>query len=288
MDIKNKVEKISIDSHHYPEPLKNIYNPPKELYAIGEINLLKNDLIAVVGARKASSYGLWAAKELGKRFAQNNVVTVSGLAAGIDSMGHKGALSEGGHTIAVLGSGIDICFPAFNKGLMNEIAKKGLILSEYPPGYPASKYTFPQRNRIISGISKAVVVVEAGLNSGSLITAERAIEQGKTVFCIPGNINSIYSLGTNKLIQDGANILAVIDDIFDMLSINKKKKSYIIEQLGEKEKKIINALISGGEISIDYIAQKTDLNVSEVNALVSVLEIKGLVYSAMGKIFIAN
>lgn len=288
MDIKERINKISIESESYPDLLKYIKDPPKELYYVGNIKLAGLLAVAVVGSRKASAYGKWAANEIGKRLADNDIVVVSGMAAGIDSISHRGALSANGKTIAVLGCGIDICFPAFNVNLRNEIAEKGLLISEYPPGYPGSKFTFPQRNRIISGLSLATVIVEAGLNSGSLITAERAAEQGRTVFSVPGNINSFYSIGTNKLIQDGAYPLALIDDIFDVLRINKKDTVNIIENLGKDEQKVVELISQSGEITADYLCRKMNLKISEVNAIITILEMKGVVYSALGKIFIAN
>lgn len=288
MDIKECIKKVSIESEDYPSLLKYIKDPPQQLYFIGNIKLAELPAVAVVGSRKASSYGKWAAYEIGKRLAENDIVVVSGMAAGIDSIGHKGALSVNGNTIAVLGCGIDICFPAFNRELRNEIVQKGLLISEYPPGYPGSKFTFPHRNRIISGLSLATVIVEAGLNSGSLITAERAVEQGRTVFSVPGNINSFYSIGTNKLIQDGAYPLAFIDDIFNVLGINKKDVANIIEQLGKDEQKVVKIISEFGEVSADCICRKMNLKISEVNAIITILEMKGVVYSALGKIFIAN
>lgn len=288
MYIKEQIRKVTIESNDYPNLLKYIKNPPKQLYYIGDIKIAQLPAVAVVGSRKASSYGNWTAKEIGKRLVDNDIVVVSGMATGIDTISHKGALLGKGKTIAVLGSGIDICYPASNRALRDEIAEKGVLISEYPPGYPASKFTFPQRNRIISGLSLATVIVEAGLNSGSLITAERAVEQGRTVFSVPGNINSFNSIGTNKLIQDGAYPLAFIDDIFDVLGINKKIKKDNLEKLGKDEQKVVEIIEQMGEITVDYISRRMNLKVSEVNAIITILEMKGVVYSALGKIFIAN
>ncbi|QHI73159.1 DNA-processing protein DprA [Aminipila terrae] len=288
MNIIKCVKKVMLNSKEYPGMLKYIKDPPEQLYYIGNLALASLPAVAVVGSRKASSYGHWAANEIGKRLGDNDIVVVSGMAAGIDSISHKGALSVNGKTIAVLGCGIDICFPAFNRTLRDRIAEEGLLLSEYPPGYPGSRFTFPQRNRIISGLCLATVVVEAGLNSGSLITAERAAEQGRTVFSVPGNINSFYSIGTNKLIQDGAYPLAVIDDIFDIIGINKKDTANIIKQLGKDEQKVLKIVNQSGEVTADYICRETNMKISEVNAIVTILEMKGIVYSALGKIFIAN
>lgn len=288
MDIKNKICRVTMESLDYPKMLKYISNPPKELYYIGDITLASCPSVAIVGSRKISAYGKWAAMETAKRMAENDVAVISGMAAGADSEAHRGCLEAGGKTVAVLGCGIDICFPAFNFALRNEIAEKGLLLSEYPQGYPGSRYTFPQRNRIISGISMGTVIIEAGINSGSLITAERAAEQGRTVFALPGNINSVYSIGTNKLIQDGAYPLALIDDIFQVLGIRTKEKCKAVEKLGADEYKIFKIIQNEGEVTVDGICLKSGMSVSQVSAIVTIMEIKGVVSSAFGKIFVIN
>ncbi|QIB69970.1 DNA-protecting protein DprA [Aminipila butyrica] len=288
MDETRKIGVVEFDSEDYPAQLRLIKDPPEKLYYIGDLQLASREAVSVVGSRKASPYGGWAAEEISRRLAASGLVVVSGMAAGIDSISHKGALAAGGATVAVLGCGIDICFPAFNRNLRNEIGKKGLLLSEYPPGVPGSRYTFPQRNRIISGLSLATVIVEAGVNSGSLITAERAVEQGRQVFALPGNINSFYSIGTNKLIQDGAYPLAFIDDIFDVLGLPKKDQQQRISGLGVEEQRMVEAVCQGGEVTVDSLCRTLGMKVWEVNSLLTILEMKGVVYSALGKIFIAN
>ena len=205
---------IKKEDKAYPELLRNIKDPPKELYCIGDIRLLAGKKLAVVGSRKCSEYGRTTAMRIGETAARNNVTVVSGMAKGIDRFAHLGALKAGGKTIAVLGCGVNICYPKENRELYERIASQGLLISELPPDTPPAPYTFPQRNRIISGLSEAVTVVEAGTGSGALITAESAASQGRDVFAVPGNINSQYSLGTNKLLTDGATPIAVIDDIF--------------------------------------------------------------------------
>ncbi|MBF0980071.1 MAG: DNA-protecting protein DprA [Clostridiales bacterium] len=284
-----KVEKIDDESVEYPYRLKQIKNPPKRLFCIGDLSLLEENSISVVGARKASSYGVWVADTIGKQLAENGVVTVSGLAAGIDTAAHKGALRiDGGKTIAVLGCGIDICFPTSNNKLRDEIAKRGLLLSEYEPGVHATRYTFPMRNRIISGLSLATVVAEAGNNSGSLITAERAVEQGREVLAVPGNINSINSFGCNKLIAEGATPLIFVDDIFNLLNLKKIERSLknTTERLSGVERNIFELIAKEGEASADFIALKLGLSIVETNGYLSVLEIKGLVGSELGKVFV--
>ena len=204
--MKYKVIKINMNSKLYPERLKNIDDPPKELYCLGNLELLnyKNN-IAMIGARNCSSYGERAAKDFAYNLAKEDICIVSGLAKGIDSFSHIGALNGKGKTIAVLGSGLDNIYPKENTKLVEEIINNnGLVISEYPLGTKPLKYHFPARNRIISGLSDSVLVVEARKNSGTNITVDFALEQGKDVFVIPGNIYSKTSDGTNFLITEGA------------------------------------------------------------------------------------
>ena len=204
--MKYKVIKINMNSKYYPERLKNIDDAPKELYCLGNLELLnyKNN-IAIIGSRNCSSYGERAAKDFAYNLAKEDICIVSGLAKGIDSFSHIGALNAKGKTIAVLGSGLDNIYPKENIKLVEEIIKNnGLIISEYPLGTKPLKYHFPARNRIISGLSDSVLVVEARKNSGTNITVDFALEQGKDIFVIPGNIYSKTSDGTNFLITEGA------------------------------------------------------------------------------------
>lgn len=204
--MKYKVIKINVDSKYYPERLRNIDSPPKQLYCLGNLELLnyKNN-IAMIGSRNCSSYGERVAKEFAYNLAKEDICIVSGLAKGIDSFSHIGALNARGKTIAVLGSGLDNIYPKENIKLVEEIIKNnGLVISEYPLGTKPLKYHFPERNRIISGLSDSVLVVEARKNSGTNITVEFALEQGKDVFVIPGNIYSKTSDGTNFLMTEGA------------------------------------------------------------------------------------
>ena len=209
-----KIEEISINSKEYLQNLKNIYDPPKKIYLIGNKDLLYQKGIAIVGARAATQYGKKIAYNLAKELSEQNIVIISGLAIGIDSYAHKGSLEKG--TIAVLGSGIDNIYPKENLELARKIIKnKGCIISEYPLGTKPERLHFPQRNRIISGLSDGVVVIEASKKSGALITAEFALEQGKEVFAVPGDINKKQSEGTNQLIKDGAILLTSATDILE-------------------------------------------------------------------------
>ncbi len=213
----HEIEVIPIDDVNYPAALREIYDPPITLFAKGNIAFLGEKSIGIVGSRDATSYGFNTAKELSYSLAQNNIVIVSGLARGIDKAAHIGALNARGKTIAVLGCGIDICYPNENMVIYKEILRRGLIISEYIVGTKPEAGNFPARNRIISGLSNGVVIVEAKAKSGAIITVDFALEQGRTVYAIPGNINSIQSEGTNDLIKQGAKTVTSINDVLEDL-----------------------------------------------------------------------
>lgn len=210
-----QIKEINFSSDKYPKQLREIYNPPKRIYAIGNIEILNKVGIAIVGSRKATEYGKKVAFRLSKDLSERDIVIISGLAKGIDSHAHIGSLNvQNGKTIAVLGSGIKVIYPKENIELARQIVRKGgCIISEYPPDDTPNKSNFPERNRIISGLSKGVVIVEASEKSGALITADFALEQGREVFAVPGNIYSTTSVGTNKLIQQGAKLVMAVEDI---------------------------------------------------------------------------
>ena len=272
----------------FPEFLKNISDAPLALYCAGDISLLNRDCVAVVGARKCSEYGRQVALKIGETLAKNDIVTVSGMAEGIDASAHLGALKVGGKTIAVLGSGVDVCYPKCNKNLYDRIIDEGLIISEYPLGTKPKPFYFPRRNRIISAISKAVTVVEASSGSGSLITAEIAAEQGKEIIAVPGNINSTFSLGCNKLIADGASIMTVPEDVLRIIGVDPKLQKEEFVEMGEDERKIFNMLKEEGELTLEYLCKILGKEPSLVSGLIAVMEIKGLVSYQLGKIFIAK
>jgi len=210
------------------------------------------------------------------------------MAEGIDTWAHKGALAGGTPTIAVFGSGLDICFPSSNRGLQGEIEKTGLILSEYEDGMRPTSFTFPMRNRIISGISCATVVAEAGFSSGSLITAECAADQGREVYAVPGNINRKNSLGCNKLILDGARPIILIDDILADLDIKTDIAESLSKFLSAEEQSVFAALKLHGELSIDRLACETALPIGAITSIVTLLEMKGALSTSMGKVFLKN
>lgn len=280
---------LKIGDALYPPLLREIKNPPQMLYCAGDLSLLATRCVAVVGSRKITAYGRRIAAKVAGRLAACGVTVVSGMAIGIDGISHRSALDAGGKTIAVLGNGLDVMYPAANRELKKDILRTGLLLSEYPPGTRGTKFTFPQRNRIISGLSEATVVIEAGLNSGSLITAALANEQGRPVYGVPGNIDNVTSLGVNMLIRDGAQPLIAADDLLADLQVDRTAvvQQEIESVTGEEEQKILALLARGSEVTIDQLAAMTGLTAGRVNGLVSVLEMKGLVMTALGRVFLA-
>jgi len=288
----DKIEVIKKEDDLFPWFLANMEDAPNQLYCLGDTELLKMPKIAVVGARKCSSYGKYAAIGLGRILAENDIVTVSGMARGIDSFAHTGAIDNGGKTIAVLGCGVDICYPPNNKSLYETIKNKGLIISEYPPGTIAKPYMFPLRNRIISGISTAVAVVEAGLKSGSLITAVTAATQGKEVFALPGNINSGFSVGTNKLIQDGATILTDLSEILscfpNLEKCSSAQHNRVELKMGEDELAIYSKVREMGAATCDELCFALGKTPAFITGILTIMEIKGYISYENGKIYIAK
>lgn len=288
-----EINKIYINEPDYPHLLRDIAHPPEVLYYCGDLGLAKKKCVAVVGSRKATEYGCRTARRLAGILSQHGAAVVSGMALGIDSCAHSGALEAGekggqGGTIAVLGCGPDICYPAAAKQLRDTISRNGLILSEYPPGTPPAKFRFPQRNRIISGLSEATVVVQAPGSSGALITAEAAAEQGRAVYAVPANINSPYNLGSNKLLQDGAIPLVVLEDLLDDLKLGRPVPGEAMSLLGKEEAALVEILSREGEMTMEQLCHATGQSVGIVSGIVTILEIKGVICTALGKIFIAK
>lgn len=218
----NKIKTLTLQDKNYPANLRHIYQPPSIIYFRGEVLLEDNIAVAVVGSRRATDYGLGNAERLGFELASRGVTVISGLARGIDTAAHKGALRAGGRTIAVLGSGLDVMYPSENKRLADEITRYGAVISEFEPDAPPARHNFPKRNRIISGLSLGVVIVEAAKRSGSLITADFALEQGREVFALPGKVGSFTSEGTHNLIKQGAKLIESIEDIVEELEALKE------------------------------------------------------------------
>lgn len=284
----NNIKEISIGNKDFPWFLSVMDDAPDKLYYIGNFDLLKQRAVAIVGARKCSEYGIQIATKISKTLVYNDVAVVSGMAAGIDSAAHRAAINQKGKTIAVLGCGVDVCYPRTSMDLYKKICSDGLVISEYPPGTEPKPWYFPMRNRIISAISEAVVVVEAGEKSGSLITALKAAEQGKEIFAVPGNINNEYSIGTNKLIQDGARIVTEAEDIIKGIGI--VPGAYIKEEInmGKDERQIYDVLMRKGEITLDEICVELVKSPTQINGVLAIMEIKGIISYRLGKIFIAK
>lgn len=287
---KHDIDITTIFDVDYPKSLHYIYDSPKVLYRRGRLLDEDKFSMGIVGSRKATSYGKWATEKFVKELVKLDVTIVSGLALGIDSIAHKATLEEGGRTIAVLGNGLDTIYPKRNKLLYEEIPKSGAIVTEYTLGTPPLAYNFPQRNRMISGLSLGVIVIEAKEKSGSLITAHHALEQGKEVFALPGNINSIFSKGTNKLIKDGAKILMdiedVIEEIYELQQKLKDKRTEEIDYSGLSPLEIdIIELIKDGPIHGDVIASNIGIDISTINSILTILELKGLIKELAGRTF---
>lgn len=280
-DLSNNIRKITLQDKNYPAILKEIHNPPKQIYIKGEIIPQDKVAVAVVGTRKYTPYGKQVALEIAGKLAKLGITIVSGLAKGIDTFAHRSALENEGRTIAVLGTGLDkkSFYPAENYKLSEKIAKNGAVISEYPEGTRGTKFTFPERNRIVSGLSLGVVVVEAPEKSGALITAALAVEQNREVFAVPGSIYEKNSQGTNKLIQMGAKLITDVDDILEELNLShliKQPKKKKIKPENKKEE-IIISLLSAQPTHIDDLIKKSKLSTSVVNSTLMILELKGVI-----------
>lgn len=286
--IKKRIQRMTSGQPVYPALLKEIRDYPKELYYIGDPKLLEEKCVSIVGSRKTNQYGRSTAYSFGKALGQRGITVVSGMAVGIDTCAHEGALQEKGHTAAVLACGLDLCYPPRNRELKGKIESAGIVLSEYPPGTAAQRYYFPQRNRIISGLSPLTVVVQAGNRSGALITAELAADQGRDVGAVPGNIDSEYNLGSNKLLREGAFALTGVQDLLEASGVSVLSEPEAERMLSDEEKQLYFLLCRHGEMSLDQLAFYLKKPVNEVGSLAIVMEMKGIVFSAMGKVFIAK
>lgn len=280
--IKKRIQRMTSGQPVYPALLKEIRDYPKELYYIGDPKLLEEKCVSIVGSRKTNQYGRSTACSFGKALGQRGITVVSGMAVGIDTCAHEGALQEKGNTAAVLACGLDLCYPPRNRELKGKIESAGIVLSEYPPGTAAQRYYFPQRNRIISGLSPLTVVVQAGNRSGALITAELAADQGRDVGAVPGNIDSEYNLGSNKLLREGAFALTGVQDLLEASGVSVLSEPEAERMLSDEEKQLYFLLCSHGEMSLDQLAFYLKKPVNEVGSLAIVMEMKGIVFSAMG------
>lgn len=280
---------LTLEDNDYPDLLKEIYDPPPVLFIKG--TLLPQDYIrsvAIVGTRTATPYGLKVAGELAHQLASAGVTVVSGMALGIDTHAHQGAIkAEGGRTLAVLGSSVERVSPVSNRKLYEAIIQQGAVLSEYPVGTPPNPWQFPQRNRIISGLSKGVVVVEGAEDSGALITAKAALEQNRVVFAVPGAVNSPMSKGANRLIKEGARLVESVEDIFEELNWKlfpvEKYRSAEREVHLEGDEKLLYSHLGAEPAHIDQLVRASGLPTSKVSALLLALELKGHVLQHPGK-----
>lgn len=288
---KNKIQVLTIEDLLYPENLKNIHYPPPLLYFKGNILESDKNSISIVGSRKATYYGKMVAEKLSKDLALAGLTVISGLARGIDTAAHKGAISVNGRTIAVLGCGIDHIYPPENRRLAEEIEGSGALISEFPLYTLPERKNFPRRNRVISGLSLGTVVVEAAEKSGALITADFALEQGREVFAIPGNINSPLSNGSHNLIKQGAKLVENFKDILEEIHIvlpQKTTNRKVVKEntaLTEEEKRIYQ-VISKEPIQIDYIIGASKLSAGKASEVLLNLELKDLIKEIEGKRFI--
>jgi DNA processing protein len=280
---------VSLVDPEYPPLLREIEDPPLVLYVRGRIDIDPARSIAVVGTRRSTRYASLVASKLASQLALKGITVVSGLATGTDAAAHQGALDVAGRTVAVMGCGVDRVYPARNQAIYDEIVETGSVISEYPLGTRPAKWTFPQRNRIISGLSRGVVVVQAPERSGALITARLALEQGRDVFAVPGNITNRTSEGTNRLIRDGAKLVMSVNDILDEYPDLLRLKAVAVEEeperdapsLGEVEQRVLD-LVGLEPIHVDDIMGRADLSPTEASHILLLLQLEGLIEEVEG------
>ena len=286
--ITNMNEVINIDDNRYPERLKEIKDPPEKLYFKGEWDedIFRNCL-AVVGSRRISSYGKIITNNLVTQIAAAGVTIVSGFMFGVDAYSHRAAVEAGKRTIAVMPCGIDMIHPAYQKDLYEEILKNnGLIISELEGNHPPAAWTYPKRNRIVAGLSQATLVIEAAENSGTLITAKLTNENNRKLFAVPGPLTSKNSIGTAKLIKDGAEIVTSAEDILKFFNVNnfnkQKAGNASYKKLDNIEQRIFEQL-NHEPLEVDSLARILNISVSELGKTLSLMEIKGILFKERGK-----
>lgn len=285
---KAGAEILTLCAPDYPKVLLNVPDPPPLLYVKGELPQ-SDTAIAIVGSRRASPYGLATTRKFAAELAAHGITVVSGMARGVDTEAHKSALLENGPTIGVLGCGIDIVYPRENRRLFGEMADRGALVSEFPLGTSPLAENFPRRNRIISGLSRGVLVVEAAEGSGSLITAQCALEQGRDVYAIPGAIHSANSRGTNRLIKQGAKLVESLEDIIEDLSPRADTTPPAAAVPGtvfSPREATVFSLLSTSPLHIDEISARSALTVAEVSAILLRLELNGVISQLPGKQFL--
>lgn len=290
--IFEKINIITINDTEYPDQLKEISSAPALIYVRGK--LIKDETcIAIIGSRKISPYGVQVASQLAHELAKIGITVVSGMALGTDAVAHRECLKLKKRTIAILGGGIDdkSIYPATNRQIANEIAATGALLCEYPIGTPPLKQHFPARNRIISGLSRGILVIEAAESSGALITVKFALEQNREIFAIPGNIFSKNSMGTNNLIKLGAKLVTNIDDILEELDANYLRKRSTKPEIipdSEEEAEVLKNLTFDTPIHVDHLSRNTKMHISALTSLLTLMEIKGKVKNIGGMKYIIS
>lgn len=280
-----EIFQINLSDYAYLRDLPHIPDPPKKLFIRGKLPAKRVKTVAIVGTRKPSAYGHEIATKIASECAKNGIVVVSGLALGIDSIAHRAAIDSGGKTIAVLANGVDKIYPRSHEDLGQKILQtNGAILSEYPNNTPARPWQFLARNRIVSGLADAVVIIEAASRSGTLSTANHALDQGKEIFAVPGNITSPLSAGCNQLIKNGANPLTSVEDLLDFLIPDRfEKQTQLFKGDTREENVVLEFLSKNGTTSSDTIIKQTKLSASEFNQAITMLELKGLVLNNGGE-----
>ena len=280
-----EIFQINLSDYDYLRDLPHIPDPPKKLFIRGKLPAKRVKTVAIVGTRKPSAYGREIATKIASECAKNSIVVISGLALGIDSIAHRAAIDSGGKTIAVLANGVDKIYPRSHEDLGQKILQtNGAILSEYPNNIPARPWQFLARNRIVSGLADAVVIIEAASRSGTLSTANHALDQGKEIFAVPGNITSPLSAGCNQLIKNGANPLTSVEDLLDFLIPDRfEKQTQLFKGDTREENVILEFLSKNGTTSSDAIIKQTELSASEFNQAITMLELKGLALNNGGE-----
>ncbi len=283
---------LTLKDPGYPKSLAAIANPPPILYMKGELLPEDQQAVAIVGSRKASPYGIRTAESIAQELSVHGFTIVSGLARGVDSAAHSGALAGGGRTLAVLGCGLDIQYPPENTQLCQEIIQQGAVISEFPLGTPPLPEHFPHRNRIISGLSMGTLVVEATERSGSLITAQCALEQGREVFAIPGNLGAMNSQGTNRLIKAGAKLVEEVQDILEELQPQLGAKRRVLTQSPQTQlepiEEALYEMLSDEPRHIDELISQSRLPSAQVSGVLLQLELKGTVKHLSGQLYVRN
>ena len=282
---------LTWEDNSYPPLLKEIYDPPPLLYYYGNVDILHSNCLAIVGSRRHTVYGREIAYKFAAGLSRHGLIVVSGMARGIDTWAHKGVLDAGGKTAAILGCGLDVCYPPENKPLKEEIEKSGVLISEFPPGYKPLPANFPRRNRIISGLSLGTLVVEAGEKSGALITADFALEQGREVFAVPGGIASPYSRGCHKLIKEGAKLVENIEDVLEEIMVTGLLGDVFPPQqkpeFNPDEERLLE-FIPYEPFALEELAALSKMPLSRLNVLLLELELKGAVKQLPGKYYIKS